>query len=244
MLTSKKTSIIGIRMHGEKVKFSQFHLALLNGVLKECYDAGYRLLVNTLSPEYLGKVEHISSDPVDGEIFLDPDRDDPRIREKISLGKPLVIVGRPPERYESHISYVDNDNVLTAQRVTEYLLSLGHRRILFLNAPKSRTVSEDREKKGYRKAYVNAGLSVDDSLIDYRDEQSASSEYGYLSTKRLVAADRSITAVISDSDKVALGVYKCASVMNLRIPEVYPCLLLATIPCSPPNLRLRCPESS
>jgi DNA-binding LacI/PurR family transcriptional regulator len=217
-LANKTTRIIGLNMPAEKVKFSNFHLSLLNGVLKECYDRGYRLLVNTLSSEFTSQVEYQSSEPVDGDILLDPSADDPRILERIENRLPLVVIGRPPRELESRVSYVNNDNVGMAELVAEYLIRLGHRHILFLNAPKHMTVSEDRET-GYRRAYEKAGIPVQSKLIQYMDCNHPSNLFGYKSTKQLLAANPAITAVIADSDKVALGVYQAAEELKLHIPN-------------------------
>ncbi|GAX90056.1 LacI family DNA-binding transcriptional regulator [Effusibacillus lacus] len=217
-LAIKETRIIGLNMPGEKVKFSHFHMSLLNGVLKVCYERGYRLLVNTLSSEYQNRVEHLVSDPVDGEILLDPSLDDPRIEERVNRGLPMVVIGRPPEGFDSQIAFVDNDNVKSAIEVTEYLIGLGHKRILFLNAPEQRTVAQDRAK-GYRMAIDKAGLSGCGSLILFKEESLTSVDFGYETAKRLLSHETSITAVITDTDKMALGVYRAAEELGYIIPQ-------------------------
>ena len=218
-LANKTTRIIGLNMPAEKVKFSHFHLSLLNGVLNECNSHGYRLLVNTLSIDFLNQVPQISSEPVDGDILLDPAEDDERIADRLQQGLPLVVVGRPPAKFEAKVSYVDNDNVGIAEQVTHYLLTLGHRRILFLNAARKRTVGVDREC-GYRMALETAGVPVDPARVVYKENPFGSStEFGYATTKEMLARDPTITAVITDTDKVALGVYRAAAEMNIGIPE-------------------------
>ncbi|UVI33419.1 LacI family DNA-binding transcriptional regulator [Paenibacillus spongiae] len=218
-LANKETRIIGLNMEGEKVKFGQFRMALLNGVLQECYDRGNRLLVNMLPKHFTNRLENWSSDPIDGEILLDPMVRDPRIEERVASGIPIVVIGKPPESHESTVSYVSSDNVGAGRRVTEYLIGLGHRNILFLNAPKHRTVSHER-LDGYRRALETAGLSVDTRLLVYRDEGFESSEeYGYITAKRLLYARPSITAIITDTDKIARGVYQAAEELGLIIPR-------------------------
>lgn len=143
-LANRSTRILGLNIRGESFKFGQFHLSLLNGVLRICYEHGYRLLVNTLSPSYLNQVENIASDPIDGEILLDPMEEDARIEDRLQSGMPIVIIGRPPELYEAQVCYVDNDNVGMAFQMTRYLLELGHTDILFLNAVEGSTVGRSR----------------------------------------------------------------------------------------------------
>jgi DNA-binding LacI/PurR family transcriptional regulator len=218
-LANKETRIIGLCMEGENVMFGQFHLTLLNGVLEVCYANGYRLLINTVAKEFSDKLENWSSDPVDGEILLDPSVNDKRIEEKVSSQLPLVVIGRPPEPYESRISYVDNDNVGAGMHVAEYLLSLGHRKMLFLNAPKHRTVAQDREA-GFRKAYELAGIPIEPKLLLNKDDHPNSSFlYSHQMAKRMILSDPGITAIVVDTDKMALGVYLAATELNLNIPE-------------------------
>jgi DNA-binding LacI/PurR family transcriptional regulator len=220
-LVSKTTRIIGLNMPGEKLKFSQFHLSLVNGVLKECFLQGYRLLVNTLSNEFLSQVQHQSSDPVDGDILLDPAVNDQRIEDRLNRNLPIVVIGRPPEMYKSKVTYVDNDNLDSARQVAEYLLKLGHRQILFLNAPRDLTVSMDREA-GYRSAFEQAGVPIDSKMLVYKGRGPASVSsltYGKTTTRRLLKKYPFITAIIADTDKVALGVYQAAADLNLVIPR-------------------------
>lgn len=217
-LVVKKTRIIGLNMEAEKVKFSQFHLSLLNGVLSECYEQGYRLLVNTLSDGYKNQVEYQTSDPVDGEILLDPQVNDPRIEESLKLDNPLVVIGKPPGIYQDKLSYVDNNNVRAARSVTNQLITYGHTNILFLNAPKFRTVSKDREI-GYTEAFGEAGLRVNSNFLIFKDKQSTSVEFGYKKAKQWLNEQTGISAVITDNDKVALGVYRAAEEKKLSIPQ-------------------------
>jgi DNA-binding LacI/PurR family transcriptional regulator len=218
-LANKSTKIIGLNIRGELFKFSQFHLALLNGVLRVCYDHGYRLLINTLPPSYHNQVELIASDPVDGEILLDPEIGDPRIEECLRHKVPVVLIGRPDEAYESKVSYVDNDNMVAAKLVIHYLLSLGHRDILFLNAPADRTVTEDREY-GFHQAFREAGFEPPTDRVVYKPDPNVSSvSFGYETALAMLRSDPNITAVVADSDKMALGVYQAAQTLSLRIPE-------------------------
>ncbi|QHW31992.1 LacI family transcriptional regulator [Paenibacillus rhizovicinus] len=218
-LANRSTHIIGLNIRGESFKFGQFHLSLLNGVLRVCYEHGYRLLVNTLSPAYLNQVENIASDPVDGEILLDPVEDDARIADRLRSGLPIVVIGRPPAKYEAQVSYVDNDNVGMAARVTRYLLELGHTEILFLNAMAGTTVSDDRGN-GYLAAFKRAGrVSKPELMLNKPPEDTPSHGFGYHAALAKLTALPAITAIIVDTDMMALGVYKAAEQLGLRIPE-------------------------
>ncbi|QSO51243.1 LacI family DNA-binding transcriptional regulator [Alicyclobacillus curvatus] len=217
-LATKKTHIIGLNMFAENMKFSYFHLSLINGVLRSCYHHGYRLLINTITANYNDHLEQMTSDPVDGEIILDPIADDPRLKRLTQRGIPVVVVGRPPSGIQKAVSFVDNDNVETAREVTTCLIGLGHQKILFLNNEQMRTVAEDRVR-GYHQAFDDNGLHFDDSFIAYKDPAQTSVDFGYEMLRSYIQAGKAPTAVITDTDKMALGVYRAAAELGLRIPE-------------------------
>ncbi|GAA0732161.1 LacI family DNA-binding transcriptional regulator [Clostridium oceanicum] len=202
-LATKETKIIGINMlKGENVKFNQFHLSLLNGVLKVCYENGYRLLVNTLSEDDQFK----SLDPVDGEIILNPSINDKRIDKRLKKRIPIVIVGKPCEKYEKLVSYVDNDNINLSKDITDSLLNLGYDNILFFNSLKNRTVSKDR-LEGYKLAFKNKfGKESKNYNIFHNVSYVSSFEYGYNTTKQLIEENRTIKVIIADNDKVSKGI--------------------------------------
>ncbi|RED51174.1 LacI family DNA-binding transcriptional regulator [Cohnella lupini] len=218
-LANKSTRILGLNIPGEKFKFSQFHLSLMNGVLRVCYDHGYRLLVNTLPQTFLDRVENISSDPVDGEIILDPEADDLRIEDRLNREVPIVLVGRPSKAYDNRVSYVDNDNVGMTGQITRYLLELGHRNFLFLNAPKHRTVASDREL-GFLTACQEFGMEQTSHQIVHKpDTINSSLDFGYETTLATLRKMPEISAIIADSDTMALGAYKAAQKLGIQIPE-------------------------
>ncbi|MFB5189096.1 LacI family DNA-binding transcriptional regulator [Alicyclobacillus fastidiosus] len=216
-LSVKKTNIVGLSMPGENTKFSKFHMSLINGVLQVCYEHGYRLLINTMSTAYQGQAKYMTTNPVDGEIFLDPEQDDTRLTQRTQSDPPAVVVGKPPERLRAQLCYVDNDNEMTAEQVTQYLIRLGHRDILFLNTSEERTVSIDRQR-GYEAALGQAGISVRPELHVFKDASVLSLDYGWESMHRLIAQGVSFSAVVADTDKVALGVYRAAGELGLSIP--------------------------
>lgn len=217
-LAIKETKIIGLNMQGENVKFSQFHLSLLNGVLKVCYESGYRVLVNHLSPQYDNHIQFQTTDPVDGEILLDPAQKDQRIVERLEENIPMVVIGRPEKEYEDKVFYVDNDNVSIAAKLTDHLMKLGHKNILFLNSLELRTVSQDRAK-GYLEAFRTLSLDANNDYLVFKPDEMTSIEYGYLFTKEIISKHRDVTAIIADSDKVAQGVYNALHELGLAIPE-------------------------
>lgn len=218
-LSMKETRIIGLSMPSEETKFSQFHLSFINGVLQVCYGEGYRLLINTLASDSHVALRYSTTNPVDGEIFLDPTEHDERLTQRTSGSPAVVIVGRPPDGIAEELPYVDNDSETIAEQVTQYLLNLGHAKILFLNTPKERTVAEDR-KRGYERALLQAGCSIRSELHIYEPVDAPSLNYGYEAMKQmLLKPTLPFTAVIAGSDKIALGVYRACAELGFAIPN-------------------------
>jgi DNA-binding LacI/PurR family transcriptional regulator len=129
-----------------------------------------------------------------------------------------VVIGRPPEKHQSRFSYVDNDNEALAEQVTQFLLELGHENILFLNSANERTVSVDRQR-GYQKALLKAGVRIRPELHVFKRLDVPSVDYGYQSLKDAFANHVSFSAVMTDTDKVALGVYRAAAELGISIPD-------------------------
>ncbi|WP_245809806.1 LacI family DNA-binding transcriptional regulator [Cohnella massiliensis] len=217
-MVTKETRIIGLVMDGRKVKFNQYNLSFFNGVLKECNRQGYRLLIDTLPDEFRNQVTQMTSDPADGEIILDPSTSDKRIEERAASGRIMTIIGKPPKKFESNLSYVNNDNVMAAEAATAHLLELGHRNILLINAVKQHTVSQDR-RAGYEAAFQKRGLAPDERFSVFRDEAVSSIEYGYETAVKFLRRFARITAVIADTDQIALGVYRALSELGLAVPR-------------------------
>ncbi|OZB95287.1 LacI family DNA-binding transcriptional regulator [Paenibacillus sp. XY044] len=217
-LVNRKTNIIGLNMRSEKLPLDAFQHDLLDGMMEVCYEHGYRILINILQPSLLKQVERIASDPVDGEILLDPIHDDPRIEDRLKRDVPVVVVGRPSGESAGQVCSVDNDNIAASAKAVRLLLSQGHRRILFLNSAKDRTVAEDREL-GYYLAHREAGLDPAAGLIlNKPDDDGTSIRFGYETTLQMLREHSGLTAVLADNDSMAMGVYQAAEEIGLNVP--------------------------
>lgn len=132
-------------------------------------------------------------------------------------GTRVVLCGRPP--------LPDNDSILAAlafdnrgggRRLTEHLLSLGHRRIGYVAGPQERTTTRHR-LEGHRDAMKAAGLVGDEGRLTVNGSYDRSS--GYDATIELLRREPEITAVVAANDTVALGAAAAIRDRGLRIPE-------------------------
>ena len=114
-----------------------------------------------------------------------------------------------------NLPYVGSDNLTGARTATEFLLENGHRRIACLQGLRGSFPNELRVK-GYREAFANRHVPVDENLIvgDSFGEQS-----GYIETKLLLRSQKDVTAILALSNQIALGAIRALAEDKLRIPE-------------------------
>ncbi|MFI6641886.1 LacI family DNA-binding transcriptional regulator [Streptomyces sp. NPDC050504] len=108
------------------------------------------------------------------------------------------------------------DNFGGGRRLTEHLLSLGHRKIGYVAGPADRTTTRHR-LEGHRAALAAAGV------LDEQDPLTVHGPYtrgsGYEATGELLRRTPDLTAVVAANDTVALGACAALRDAGLRIPE-------------------------
>ncbi|KAA0565781.1 LacI family transcriptional regulator [Bacillus sp. CH30_1T] len=214
-LAIKKTMIIGLKMPTVDFKLSSFDMNVINGVVRKCTECGYKVLLDRVN----GLDEGLySRDPVDGVILMNPKNEDQRIIRYKELNLPCVLIGRP-NKNDVDTKYVDNNNVEIVKDVGEFLLQKGHMEILFLNATLGMTVAEDREE-GLKQAYENYDVPFNEANVMYNDQNKYKNEsdYGYYSLLETYNK-KNYTAIIADTDRVALGVLRGARERGIEIPK-------------------------
>ena len=128
------------------------------------------------------------------------------------LPVPLVMVDRfidgvPGDR-------VRFDSELGGYLATSHLIEAGHERIACL----VNTSSHNGRSRlaGYRRAYLEHGIEVDDGLVFPSDYTIAD---GAAAAERLAETDA--TAIFASSDSIALGVLKTLYARGRRVPRDY-----------------------
>ncbi|WP_075184902.1 LacI family DNA-binding transcriptional regulator [Teredinibacter haidensis] len=107
------------------------------------------------------------------------------------------------------------DNVTAFKHMTEYLISLGHRRIGLITGLKGNPHTVDRFK-GYKQALENAGIPFDEALI-------AEGEYviwsGVNAANQLCRLKERPTAIACMNDEMAIGAIQALKSNGLQVPE-------------------------
>lgn len=223
-LVQRRSRVIALNLFASEdalmfVKFERaskyFYLDVLRYIEQEAVSAGYDLLMpfrsGDRSPE--GYVRSLRTRRVAGCLMLVPNPQDPRLHALLQAELPTVFVGNKIEG--TCATYVKTDYVDSARQLTEHLLSLGHRRIVFL-AGSATSLSSQERLQGYQQALTQAGLPLDEGLIC---QSGWEMDECYRATSQLLDTRRDFTALVTASDVMAIGALRALNEHGLRVPE-------------------------
>ncbi len=107
------------------------------------------------------------------------------------------------------------DNYRGGYLAADYLLSLGHKDMTFINGPENHKDSYDRER-GFLSRLLESGFRFDRNNIVYSD---FTNEGGYAAAKELLTnAGRRPTAIFCSNDYMASGAMTAVSEAGLKVP--------------------------
>ncbi|KUL52763.1 LacI family DNA-binding transcriptional regulator [Streptomyces sp. NRRL S-1521] len=137
-----------------------------------------------------------------------------KLRRLADAGSRVVLCGRPPAPGADAVA-LTFDNRGGGRRITEHLISLGHRRIGYIAGPQERTTTRHR-LEGHREALAAHGVEDDPALTVHGRYDRRS---GHDGTVELLRRDPSLTAVVAANDTVAIGACAALRGAGLRIPD-------------------------
>ena len=150
----------------------------------------------------------------DGVILVFSDLDPSQRRQLEARNIPCVVIdatGEPTSEFPA----VGSQNWNGGFAATRHLLELGHQRIAVIGGPLRVWCSRARID-GYRAVLENAEIEIDPTLIRHGDFHV---ESGYEQGLQLLQLPNRPTAIFAGSDLQALGLYRAARELGLRIPE-------------------------
>jgi LacI family transcriptional regulator len=197
-------------------EFSASATEIIRGAQAAALTEGVRLAVSATPSEQDEErwLSSLARGKTDGVILVLTPLSQEHREVLTSLGVPIVIVdpdGQPDPTTPS-IGAANWAGGLTA---TEYLISLGHRRIGTITGRPAVLCSQAR-LAGYRAALERADLPYDTDIVAYGD-------FHYESALRAASAMLELpsppTAIFAASDVQAMGVYEAARQHRLNLPE-------------------------
>ncbi len=188
---------------------------LLGGILK-CAEHGYRMIIELVDThsdhverEIMGALAALRPD---GVILTPPHSDNPVITSL--LARQDIHFARIGSSEAGPGIALSMDELGAAQRATERLIALGHRRIGLIGGALEYKLSGERIA-GWRAAMAGAGLPTD-GLLAEGDFSFAS---GTRAAQSLLGSPNPPTAIIASNDQMALATLDVARVLGLGVPD-------------------------
>lgn len=143
-----------------------------------------------------------------------------KLAKLADAGTRVVLCGRPPvpAAGDAIAAALTFDNRGGGRRLTEHLLSLGHRRIGYVAGPAERTTTRHR-LEGHLAAMEAAGLGGARELDRLTLHGPYDRRSGYDAALELLRREPGLTAIVAANDTVALGACAALRDQGLRIPD-------------------------
>lgn len=228
-LRNHQTNVIGILV----ADLEPFSTELLKGAADAIRGSGFELVIYSAGGRVGDNVgwerrylSRLSGTLVDGAVLVTPTVVD------VHYGAPIVAVD--PHTGPSDLPTIDSDNATGARLATEHLLALGHKRIAMLTGRPDLQSSRLREE-GFRLAMANAGVPVDETLVDVGDYDA---DISAASARRLLDRAARPTAIFAGNDISAIATVRTAVELGLRVPDDLSVVGFDDVPesvlCAPP----------
>jgi len=211
-LRTKKTKNVGFIVGDIE---NPFYSRVSRGVIDTCEKYGYNVIIcNSNYDKALGEkyINMLLQKGIDGLLIATINLSD-RVLKKLNLFKiPIVMVGCKID--SPNISYIVVDHYFGCKEAMEYLINLGHRKILFLKTVDVYDV--DLRIKAFKDTIKKYNLDeekcgITRSLINFNK--------AYVEIKKMLKKDWDYTAIITGNDYTAMGVMKAIIECGLNIPD-------------------------
>jgi Transcriptional regulators len=218
-LINKKTNTVGIVVPSIT---KMFFPEVVKGIADQCKGKGYSIiLANSESnpKEEKKMVENFLERQVDGIVIIDPKIESipSDYYRKINDTLPLLIVNK--YFLDDEITFVYNDENNGAYKATEYLIELGHRKILFLCGP-PKSYPSRMKIAGFNRALKDKGeilnCNIEGNYIALNDYTSENT-YKYI--KENMNDIKRYSALFCASDLMAFGVIKALKSEGYEVPR-------------------------
>lgn len=177
---------------------SGFMNELLHGVVEAVNRLDFDLMLHTKQvPDGDAETRALTDGRSDGCLLL-RDRDDPLAASLARRGHPFVLLFAR-ECSAPGAWFVDTDNVEGGRLAARHLLTLGHRRILFVAGPDGSVAASDR-RRGFEDTLLEAGVNA------YTPVQMTCGNSSAEALLRTMNAVNRPSAIFAWSDEVAVAV--------------------------------------
>ncbi|MHA2938909.1 LacI family DNA-binding transcriptional regulator [Vibrio sp. RC27] len=212
-LKSDKTKTVGVIVRD----ITGFNTSrVLRGIDDCCKKAGYNVLI--YNTDFDADVERRSLETlkqmcIDGIIITSSGKNADLINQYHHSGYPIVQFQLEYNDCQSNM--VLSDYRTAAKKATEYLISLGHKRIGFMTQHFGGSRSRKERYQGYLDALSVNNISYDDELIQYWDR-----DQGFKSSPvELLDSDNAPTAFFTQHLAITTDLLKLCSQHCIDVPQ-------------------------
>jgi LacI family transcriptional regulator len=195
-------------------------LDMQNGILAECRERGYELVIHPCSASNKNIVDELATmvkrSQLAGLIISPPLSEMPEVLSALDDMKiPFIrIISASEVSQESSPCVYINDRD-AAFDITEHLIEQGHTKIAFLRGDESHRSSHER-KIGYLNALKKYNIPITE---DYQIDGSYSFEFGVQGAKQLLTLAEPPTGIFSCNDEIAAGALFAVRLQGLTVPN-------------------------
>lgn len=185
-----------------------FFTGVLKAVQARALQADYSVFVadSDEDPVAEAKLVHAMAKQVDGVVLCAPGLEDAQVREAAAVTSLVLLNRRLPG-----VPAALMDSAGGMRAVVGHLVALGHRRIAYLNGPRTSWSNQER-RRGLLSAVAHHGVELTE-LGPFPPRH----EGGLLAADPAVAAE--VTAIIAYNDLMALGVLARLRERGISVPD-------------------------
>lgn len=199
--------------------WSGFTSEMMRGLAAAAYHEDFELVLHTRrsAQESLeSELAHILDGRTDGAVLM-RNFNDPLLAQLIERDFPFVLMFSHAD--DPRVATVDCDNVQGGRLATEYLLDLGHRRIVHIAGDPTNSDPAAKRQQGFEEALRARGIAPRPDWIIPAWQRSDEAAFAPLVSALHLPPEERPTAIFAWYDGVALRVIEIAHTLGLRIPE-------------------------
>lgn len=211
-LITGRTNIIVLVVPPEQTFISAYYFyRLLTGISEQATELGYHILVKPHFSSDKTYISELLNLQCDGYIVIAPLTDDIFVKHLEVSGNPAVLINSR----SLYLNWVDLDNINAGFLLTEHLINLGHKKIIFLGGFMNSLNTQDR-LKGYQLALSKHEIVYFPDLVFYAryDQDTA-----YKIIKDAILTNKDFSSIFSCNDLMAIGAIQAIKDCGMKVPE-------------------------
>ncbi|GMA58685.1 LacI family transcriptional regulator [Alicyclobacillus sacchari] len=180
-----------------------FYHEVLMGIEDAALQRGYTFSLYNMTQEKQGYMKLILEGFYDGLVFLTP-YELMKVVDLVDLAKRIPLCAYQDRSIDLGVHAVAVDLYTAMKRNVQYLIGLGHRRIVFLGYEFERA-EENPRYMGYVDAMHEHGLEIDPALVQFVPNLKDTLTLGRQRILEVLNRSISFTAVAASNDLLAVG---------------------------------------